>query len=199
MEERTDSFFKNFFCACNLYKFEILPHMLTWRKDRRNFSFTRMNLNLSKAPDISRQARCLLCVWASCWLPATGLWRIVFTRGLLYLEEINLVWYRISEWRSLVHPQNFKLILFLSGLWLGGNELSSYPRKMNKPCKDAFCSPRLSIELEDSDFSLEWGRCGWPWAEMRLQNNGTIVGAARGGSRVWLYRGGSVAGGLFVL
>lgn len=78
-------------------------------------------------------------------------------------------------------------------------ELSSYPRKMNKPCKDAFSSPWLSIELEDSDFSLEQGRCGWPWAEMRLRNNGTIVGAAPGGSRVWLYRGGSVAGGLFVL
>lgn len=78
-------------------------------------------------------------------------------------------------------------------------ELCSYPRKMNEPCKDAFCSAWLSIELEDSDFSPAWGRCGWPWAEMRLQNNGTIVGAAPGGSRVWLCRAGSAAGGLFVL
>lgn len=96
--------------------------------------------------------------------------------------------YRISERRRLVHPQNFQLILFLSELWLGGKGWASslLQEKWRSLVKMLFPSPRLSIELEDSDFSLEWGRCGWPWAEMRLQNNGTIVGAARGGSRVWL-------------
>lgn len=55
-------------------------------------------------------------------------------------------------------------------------------KKNEQTCKDAFSSAWLSIELEDCDFSLEWGRCGWPWAEMRLHNNGTIVGAAGEGA-----------------
>lgn len=41
--------------------------------------------------------------------------------------------------------------------WKAEAELPSCPRKMNEPCKDAFSSAWMSVELEDSDFSPEWG------------------------------------------
>ena len=70
--------------------------------------------------------------------------------------------------------------------WKAEAELPSCPRKMNEPCKDAFSSAWMSVELEDSDFSPELGRCGWPAAEMRPPNNGAIVCATPGGTGVLL-------------
>lgn len=143
-----------------------------------------MNLNLSKAPDISRQARCLLCVSASCWLPATGLWGIVFTRGLLYSEEINLVRYRISECRRLVHPQNFKLILFLSGPLAWRQRLSSPLIQEKWTSLVKMLSPLPGCLLSWKILTSPWSRedVGGPGQRWGCGTMGPLLGLLREGA-----------------